>query len=59
MGSIIGSILGGFLLGIISTLLYVYFNLPLSTYGYIFLILILFLIFRPRGIFGKEEEVRA
>jgi branched-chain amino acid transport system permease protein len=59
MGSILGSILGGFLLGIISTILFVYLNLPLSSYGYIFLILILFLIFRPTGLFGKEEEVRA
>lgn len=59
MGSIIGSIFGGLLLGILSTLLFVYLDLPLSSYGYIFFILILFLIFRPRGIFGREEEVRA
>lgn len=52
LGSIPGSLLGGILLGIAETLGSVYLNSAYKdVYG--FALLMLFLIFRPRGLFGQ------
>ena len=56
-GSIIGSILGGLLVGIAETLLAAYIS---SVYkdAFVFLILILFLVFRPLGLMGERTLER-
>jgi len=51
MGSIPGSFIGGFILGIIGTIVtYIDPSLSLAAYYFIFVLL---LWFRPKGIFGK------
>ncbi len=55
MGSIVGSMIGGVLLGLIEslgsvTLSYAYRD------AYSFIVLILLLLFRPHGIFGEKER---
>lgn len=56
-GSIIGSILGGLLVGIAETLLAAYVS---SVYkdAFVFLILILFLVIRPLGLMGERTLER-
>jgi len=52
LGSIPGSLIGGILLGVGETLGSVYLNSAYKdVYG--FALLMLFLIFRPRGLFGQ------
>ena len=51
MGSIVGSFIGGFILGIIGTIVnYIEPSLSMAAYYLIFIIL---LLVRPKGIFGK------
>jgi branched-chain amino acid transport system permease protein len=51
MGSFIGSLLGGFIIG------YVYYASatidPLLTYVFVYLVVIILLIIRPKGLFGR------
>ena len=56
-GSIVGSILGGLLVGIAETFLAAYVS---SVYkdAFVFLILILFLVVRPRGVMGERTLER-
>lgn len=60
IGSIRGAVIGAFMLGLIKTLGGQY--LPGGTqydYVWIFVVLILVLVFRPEGLFGEAEKVRA
>ena len=56
-GSIVGAILGGLLVGVSETLLAAYVS---SVYkdAFVFLILILFLLVRPRGLMGERTLER-
>jgi branched-chain amino acid transport system permease protein len=54
LGSIPGAIVGGLLVGVIEALSAVFISSSLGT-GVLFLILILVLIFKPAGFFGKTE----
>lgn len=56
MGSFYGSLLGGVLLGIIQSLSVYYFEARWET-AITFAILILVLVFRPQGFFGKKERL--
>ena len=55
-GSFYGSLLGGVLLGIIQSLSVYYFEARWET-AITFTILILVLVFRPQGFFGKKERL--
>ncbi|MET0135461.1 MAG: branched-chain amino acid ABC transporter permease [Kibdelosporangium sp.] len=60
IGSIRGAVIGGFVIGFVKTLSGQY--LPGGTqydYLWIFVVLILVLVFRPQGLFGETERVRA
>jgi branched-chain amino acid transport system permease protein len=60
IGSLRGAVVGAFIIGLIKTLGGQY--LPGGTqydYVWIFVILILVLVFRPQGLFGEAERVRA
>jgi len=55
MGSLTGCILGGFIIGFIESFGSYFIDLPTSTI-LSFMIVIAFLIFRPRGILGRAED---
>jgi branched-chain amino acid transport system permease protein len=55
MGSLTGCILGGFIIGFIESFGSYFINLPTSTIVS-FMIVITFLIFRPRGLLGRAED---
>jgi branched-chain amino acid transport system permease protein len=60
IGSLRGAVIGAFCIGLIKTLGGQY--LPGGTkydYVWIFVVLILVLVFRPEGLFGEPEKVRA
>lgn len=57
MNSIVGSILGGFLLGMIENL--VSFYIPQIKDSFSLILIVLVLLFLPSGIFGKKEVRRA
>jgi branched-chain amino acid transport system permease protein len=60
IGSLRGAVIGAFIIGLIKTLGGQY--LPGGTdydYVWIFIVLILVLVFRPQGLFGEAERVRA
>jgi branched-chain amino acid transport system permease protein len=60
IGSIRGAVLGAFMIGMVKTLGGQY--LPGGTqydYVWIFVVLIAVLVFRPEGLFGEAEKVRA
>ncbi|SDG92289.1 branched-chain amino acid transport system permease protein [Lentzea fradiae] len=60
VGSIRGAVVGAFIIGLIKTLSGQY--MPGGTqydYVWIFVVLILVLVFRPQGLFGEPERVRA
>ena len=54
MGSILGSIVTGFALGIIATIGAVYYP-PISN-TLIFIVMVLVILFRPAGLFGTAER---
>jgi branched-chain amino acid transport system permease protein len=56
MGSILGSILGGFIIGVISAIGAVYYP-PIAT-TLPFVLMAVVLLFRPAGLFGKAEGAR-
>ena len=51
MGSILGSIITGFALGIVEGLTKVFY--PQGSATVIFLVMVIVLMVRPRGLFGK------
>ncbi len=53
MGSIMGSIVTGFLLGIVEGLTKVFY--PEASNTVIFVIMVIVLILRPAGLFGRER----
>jgi branched-chain amino acid transport system permease protein len=60
IGSIRGAVIGAFMIGLVKTLGGQY--LPGGSqydYVWIFIVLILVLVFRPEGLFGEAEKVRA
>jgi branched-chain amino acid transport system permease protein len=57
-GDVAGAIIGGFALGIIETFGAAYISVPYKD-GFAFFVLILFLIFRPQGIFGERVAEKA
>jgi branched-chain amino acid transport system permease protein len=56
MGSILGSILGGFIIGVISAIGAVYYP-PIAT-TLPFVLMAVVLLFRPAGLFGKAEGAK-
>ncbi len=54
-GSIIGAIVGGLILGISESYLIAYFGNILPRDAFAFLIMIIILILRPQGLFGRSE----
>jgi branched-chain amino acid transport system permease protein len=56
LGSIVGSITAGFALGLLQTLGAVIFP-PIST-TLIFIVMVIVIVFRPAGLFGKPESAR-
>jgi branched-chain amino acid transport system permease protein len=57
-GDVAGAIIGGLALGIIETFGAAYISVPYKD-GFAFLVLILFLVFRPQGIFGERVAEKA
>ena len=57
-GDVTGAIIGGLSLGIIETFGAAYISVPYKD-GFAFLVLVLFLIFRPQGIFGERVAEKA
>jgi branched-chain amino acid transport system permease protein len=53
MGSIMGSILTGFLLGVVEGLTKVFY--PEASNTVIFVVMVIVLILRPAGLFGRER----
>ena len=57
-GDVTGSIVGGLLLGVVESFGAYYISVPYKD-GFAFLVLILFLVFRPQGIFGERVAEKA
>jgi branched-chain amino acid transport system permease protein len=57
-GDVAGAIIGGLALGIIETFGAAYISVPYKD-GFAFLVLVLFLVFRPQGIFGERVAEKA
>jgi branched-chain amino acid transport system permease protein len=57
-GDVAGAIVGGLALGVIETFGAAYISVPYKD-GFAFLVLILFLIFLPRGLFGERIAEKA
>jgi branched-chain amino acid transport system permease protein len=57
-GDVAGAIVGGLSLGIIETFGAAYVSVPYKD-GFAFLVLVLFLVFRPTGIFGERVTEKA
>ncbi len=57
-GDVAGAVLGGFALGVIETFGAAYVSVPYKD-GFAFLVLVLFLVFRPQGLFGERVAEKA
>ena len=57
-GDVAGAIIGGFAIGVIETFGAAYISVPFKD-AFPFLVLILFLIVRPQGIFGERVAEKA
>jgi branched-chain amino acid transport system permease protein len=53
MGSILGSVLTGFMLGVVEGLTKVFY--PEASNTVIFVVMVIVLILRPAGLFGRER----
>jgi branched-chain amino acid transport system permease protein len=61
IGSFPGAVVGGIILGLLEVFLVGYLPDALAQFrdGYVFFVLILVLLIRPSGLFGKAELVKA
>jgi branched-chain amino acid transport system permease protein len=57
-GNVIGAIIGGLALGVVETFGAAYISVPYKD-AFAFLILLLFLMVRPEGIFGEKIAEKA
>ena len=57
-GDVAGAIIGGFAIGVIETFGAAYISVPFKD-AFAFLVLILFLVLRPQGIFGERVAEKA
>ncbi len=57
-GDVTGAIIGGLALGLIETFGAAYVSVPYKD-GFAFLVLVLFLVFRPQGLFGERVAEKA
>lgn len=57
-GDVAGAIIGGLALGVIETFGAAYISVPYKD-GFAFLVLVMFLVFRPQGIFGERVAEKA
>lgn len=57
-GDVAGAIVGGLALGVIETFGAAYISVPYKD-GFAFLVLVLFLVFRPQGLFGERVAEKA
>ena len=57
-GDVAGAIIGGLALGVIETFGAAYVSVPYKD-GFAFLVLVLFLVFRPQGLFGERVAEKA
>jgi branched-chain amino acid transport system permease protein len=57
-GDVAGAIIGGLALGVIETFGAAYISVPYKD-GFAFLVLVLFLVFRPQGLFGERVAEKA
>lgn len=55
LGSVIGSMVGGLIFGVLETIGQVYF--PSSADILVFILIIVIILVRPRGLFGEKERV--
>ncbi len=55
-GNMVGTVVGGILLGVVEVLMVVYTRIPLSQEALAMLFLIVFLLIRPTGIFGAARR---
>ncbi len=60
IGNITGAVIGGFVLGVVEALATQYMPQGSAYHQlYAYVVLILVLVFRPTGLFGEREAVRA
>ena len=57
LGSPVGTVVAGLLIGIAEVFLSVYFNLPIPKDAIAFVVLIIMLLIKPSGLFGKKNKV--
>jgi branched-chain amino acid transport system permease protein len=57
-GDVVGAIIGGFAIGVIETFGAAYISVPFKD-AFAFLVLILFLVVRPQGVFGERVAEKA
>lgn len=59
-GSIVGALLGGYVLGALEVFIVAFLPSPVSPYrdAIVFTLLIAFLLFRPNGLFQKPQEIK-
>ena len=57
-GDVTGAIVGGFALGVVETFGAAYISVP-SKDAFAFIVLVVFLLFRPQGLFGEKVAEKA
>ena len=57
-GDVTGAIVGGLALGVVETFGAAYISVPYKD-AFAFIVLILFLLFRPQGLFGEKVAEKA
>jgi branched-chain amino acid transport system permease protein len=54
LGNVPGCITAGLILGVMESIMVGYFDIPISREGMAFVVVIIILLYRPQGIFGKS-----